>query len=187
VDRTVLLLGYGEIARAIAERLRPFEARIHGLSRSGAPAPGVDRMFAPESLVEAVADADVVIDCRPLTRATRGTITAGVLDRMRPTAIFVNIGRAATVDEAALFEHLQRRPGFRAALDVWWEEDFGSGRLASRFPFAELPNFLGSPHVAGVGAAPRDRAIAMALENLARFFRGELPRHIADRREYAEG
>jgi len=184
VDRTVLLLGYGAIAREVAARLRPFGARIEGLSRDGKPVPEVARMHDAAHLADAVATADVVVDCRPLTDATRGTIGAGVLGRMRETACYVNVGRAATVDEGALFEHLSGHPGFRAALDVWWQEDYESGALQSRFPFASLPNFLGSPHVAGVGAAARSRAMAMAVENLGRFFQGDRPSHVADRAEY---
>jgi len=184
IDRTVLLLGYGAIAREVADRLRPFGARLEGLSRTGDPVPELARMHAADHLAEALAAADVVIDCRPLTQATRGSLDTAALARMRPSAIYVNIGRAGTVDEAALFEHLSRHPEFRAGLDVFWDEDYESGALRTRFPFAALPNFLGSPHVAGVGAQPRTRAISMAVENLGRFFRGERPRFIADRTEY---
>jgi phosphoglycerate dehydrogenase-like enzyme len=185
LDRTILLLGYGAIAREIAARLRPFGPRLEGLSRSGKGVPELARMHPAPRLLDALASADVVIDCRPLTDSTRGTIDAPALDRMRPTAIYVNIGRAGTVDEAALFDHLSKHSEFRAALDVWWDEDFENGALRSRFPFATLPNFLGSPHVAGVGAQARVRAIEMAVENLGRFFKGVTPNHVVDRAEYS--
>jgi len=185
IDRTVLLLGYGAIAREVASRLRPFGPTIEGVSRSGKGVPELARMYPAQRLADAVANADVVVDCRPLTDATRGTIDAATLDRMRPTAIYVNVGRAGTVDEAALYDHLVRHPEFRAALDVWWDEDYASGALRTRFPFATRPNFLGSPHVAGVGSQARVRAIEMAVENLGRFFQGVTPNHVADRAEYA--
>jgi len=56
--------------------------------------------------------------------------------------------------------------------------------LGSRFPYAELPNFVGTPHVAAVGGASREYAESVAAENLARFFRGESPRFVVDRAEY---
>ncbi|MCI4360191.1 MAG: hypothetical protein L3J91_00645 [Thermoplasmata archaeon] len=186
LGRTVLLLGYGAIAREVADRLRPFGPALEGLARSGGSDPGLRRIYPAHQLAVAAGHADVMIDCRPLTATTRGTIDAAVLAGMRPRALYVNVGRAGTVDEAALFDHLRGHPEFRAALDVWWDEDYDSGKLRSRFPFGALPNFLGSPHVAGVGAEARTRAIAMAVENLGRFFSGLRPHHIADRSEYSE-
>lgn len=185
IDRTVLLLGYGAIAREIAARLRPFGPRLEGLSRDGKGVAGLDRMHAAPHLTDALAGADIVIDCRPLTDSTRGTIDVTALGRMRPAAIYVNIGRAGTVDEAALFEHLSHHPDFRAALDVWWEENYEAGSFTTRYPFATLPNFLGSPHVASVGEPARVRAIEMAVENLGRFFQGVRPNHVGDRADYA--
>ncbi len=181
---TVLVLGFGSIGHEIARRLRALGARVEGLSRTGRADPDAEAMYAATELRTALARADAVIDCRPLTRATKGSIDAGALAVMRPDAAFVNVGRARTVDEGALYEHLRTHPGFRAATDVWWDEDFAGGALRSRFPFPELPNFLGTPHVAGIGAAARDHAESAALENLVRFFRGERPRFIADPREY---
>ncbi len=182
--RTVLLLGYGEIARAIAARLRPFGAVLEGLNRDGASREGVDRMFPASQLGTALARADVAIDCRPLTVATRNSIGATELSRMKSNALYVNVGRAATVDEAALFAHLQSHPEFRVGLEAWWEEDYVKGTLGSRFPFATLPNVLGTPHNAGFVAGSRPGILNAALDNLARFFRGEPPRFIANPAEY---
>ncbi|MCI4340278.1 MAG: hypothetical protein L3K06_04825 [Thermoplasmata archaeon] len=184
VGRTVLVLGYGAIGHELATRLRPLGARLEGLTRSTQAFEELDRSYDAEHLEDALGSADVVIDCRPLTRGTRGSINRGALARMRPAASYVNVGRAGTVDEAALYEHLSRQPEFRAALDVWWDEDYAAGTLRSRFPFAELPNFLGSPHVAGVGAEAKQRSIELAVKNLRRFFSGEAPLHLADRADY---
>ncbi len=183
-DRTVLLLGYGEIAHEIASRLRPFGARIEGLSRDGSARPGVARMYPAAALRDALPAADFIVDCRPLTRSTRGSIDRAALRGMKRLAVFVNVGRAATVDEASLFEHLRAVPEFRAGLDVWWQEDFERGTLGTRFPFSELPNFLGTPHVAGVGRTALLHAIGTAVANLARFFHGRSPLHLAQREEY---
>jgi phosphoglycerate dehydrogenase-like enzyme len=180
------ILGYGEIGRAIARRLAGFEMRIAGVNRSGRMAPGCSAMWPADRLVDAVADADLVFDARPLTLATAGTIGATELAAMRPTAIYVNVGRAGTVDEAALYRHLVNHPEFRAALDVWWEEDFAHGTFESRFAFSELSNFVGTPHCAGFGpsVAVESYVLARAVENLARYFRGEPPQYVVDRREY---
>jgi len=183
--RTALILGYGEIGRAIASRLAGFETRVIGVNRNGSPVEGCAQMFSAERLLEAVGNADFVFDARPLTRSTRGTIDRSVLGAMRPTAVFVNVGRGATVREEDLFQHLKSHPEFRAALDVWWHEDYAHGRLESRYPFAELPNFVGTPHSAGFGPGVERYVLERAVSNLKRFFDGETPLHLVDRSEYS--
>ncbi|MGP8159488.1 MAG: 2-hydroxyacid dehydrogenase [Thermoplasmata archaeon] len=182
--RTAVILGYGEIGRAIANRLSGFGTRVIGLNRSGRMAPGCVGMFPADRLVEAVREGDYVFDTRPLTRATQGTIDAAVLAAMRPTAIFVNVGRAGTVREEALYRHLLDHPEFRAALDVWWHEDFAGGRIEHRFPFTDLANFVGTPHSAGFGPGVETYVLERAVANLRRFFAGEEPRYVVDRSEY---
>jgi phosphoglycerate dehydrogenase-like enzyme len=184
--RAATILGYGEIGRAIAHRLAPFGTRVVGVNRTGRMAAGCDAVFPADHLVEAVRSADFVFEARPLTRATRGSVGKEVFSAMRPHAVFVNVGRAATVDEESLYRHLVENPEFRAAIDVWWSEDFPNGRLTSRFPFSDLPNFIGTPHVAGLGEGVETYVLDRALENLARFFRGEEPLYVVDRTEYVE-
>jgi phosphoglycerate dehydrogenase-like enzyme len=186
-NRTALILGFGEIGQAIAARLAGFGTQLAGVNRLGTPVPGTVRMFAADHLREAVRDVDFVFDTRPLTRLTEGTIDRTVLESMRSTAVFVNVGRAGTVREEDLYRHLQSHPEFRAALDVWWHEDYVHGRLESRFPFAELPNFVGTPHSAGFGSGVERYVLDRAVANLKRFFDGEEPLHLMDPTEYARG
>jgi phosphoglycerate dehydrogenase-like enzyme len=186
--RTALLLGFGETARLSAIRLRPFGVRIEGISRSGTPSEQADRMYPATELGNALATADVIVDFRPLTSASRATINGPALQLTKEDAIYVNVGRAGTVDEEALYRHLVAHPRFRAATDVWWQEDPTRGTLSHRFPFIELPNFLGTPHSAGYDREMDPRAqsyvFQRAIENITRFFGGERPRFLADRAEY---
>jgi phosphoglycerate dehydrogenase-like enzyme len=158
--------------------------RLFGLNRTGRMAPGVVGMFPAHRLKEAVAEGDYVFDARPLTRWTEGTIDSAVLAAMKPDAVFLNIGRAGTVQEEALFRHLLDHPEFRAGLDVWWHERFADGRIDHRFPFGDLPNVVGTPHSAGFGPGVEEYVLDRAVENLGRFFTGEQPRHVVDRTEY---
>ncbi len=183
--QTAVILGYGAIGRSLAQALHALGAEVHGLGRTGAPAPGADRMYSADQLLEALTGAALVVDARPLTARTARTLGTREFAAMREDAIFVNVGRAGTVDEEALFRHLQSHPRFRAGLDVWWAEDFAHGRLTSRFPFTSLPNFVGSPHWAGYAPPVPAFALASALDNLARFFAGDRPLHLVDRSEYA--
>lgn len=184
LGRTAVILGYGAIGRQLARRLSGFDLRIVGVNRTGRMAPGCSAMYSAGRLREAVAEGDVVFDVRPLTRATERTIGTAELDAMKPHAIYVNVGRAATADEEALYRHLLAHPEFRAAFDPWWDEDFGNGTFRTRFPLVDLPNFLATPHSAGFGPATQEFALTCALQNLARFFHGEPPLYRVDRREY---
>ncbi len=186
IGSTVTILGYGAIGREVLRRLDGFGCRFVGVNRSGLPDDRVGRMFPADRFREALPDAALVLEARPLTRRTERTIGRAELERMREDAVFVNVGRAGTVDPAALFDHLRAHPRFRAAFDVWWDEDYATGRLNSRWPFASLPNFYGTPHCASALAAARAPALQSAVDNLVRFFRSGAPLHAIDRTEYPD-
>ncbi len=189
VGKTALILGYGGIGREVASRLRSFGMRVQGLNRKGGEAPGLDRLYPARALAAAVSPADVIVDARPLTIRTRRTINARVLSRMKDDALYVNVGRAWTVDPRALYRHLRSHPRFAAATDVWWTEDVARRRLESGYPLDRLPNFIGTPHVAGYSAnmsrEARARIFDSAVENLSRFFVQGSPKNLVDRAEYA--
>jgi D-3-phosphoglycerate dehydrogenase len=184
--KTALVLGFGAIGSELAPRLRALGLRVEGSTRDGRPRAGLDRSVGPAERDAALARADVIVNCLPLTRATRGSIDAAALARTKPGAIFVNVGRAATVDPAALAHHLAGHPDFRLGLDVWWDEDWNGNRLVVPPELAKHSLLLATPHSAGVTPEARGYVLRCALENLARYFRGEEPRHVADRSEYAD-
>ncbi|HKS59991.1 MAG TPA: NAD(P)-dependent oxidoreductase, partial [Thermoplasmata archaeon] len=183
--RTALILGFGAIAQETARRLAAFGVRIVGMSRTGAPHPLAERMVDPTRLAEAVASADFVVDCLPLTRRTRHLIDASVLRQMKEDAILVNVGRADTIQPEALADHLRAHPQFQAALDVTWGEDFDTGRIELSPSLAGLSNLVLSPHIAGYSEGAREYALERAVENLANFFSGRPLAHVAERADYA--
>ncbi len=183
--REALLVGYGEIAQALAHRLKGMGMRVVGLNRTGTPSPGADQMVSPAGLLKAIARADVVVDLLPLTRKTRGFFGVAELAALKPDAIFVNLGRGATVSAPAMADLLKRRPESRVGLEVWWDERPGHmGEVEPGRGLEGLPYAVGTPHVAGLAEGAADRADERAVENLARFFRGERPLHLVDPSEY---
>ena len=184
VGRTALLLGFGEIARELAGRLVSFGVRVEGWTGPVRPTPAPTECTRPRRSTRRWPPPTSWWIARPLTSVTRGTIDAAALAAMKPNAILVNVGRAGTVDEDALFDHLRAHPEFRYGTDVLWREDPVHGTVEHRHPFASLPNFLASPHIAGLGTEARARALDLALTNLSRYFAGDPVRHVVDRREY---
>lgn len=128
--------------------------------------------------------ADILVVSLPLTRATRGLIGPRELSLMRSDAIVVNVARAAILDEDALYEHLYGNPSFSAGIDTWWQEPRRSGSFATRRPFLELPNVLGSPHNSALTAGSLRVGARHACANIARYLEGEAPRNLVDRSDY---
>jgi D-3-phosphoglycerate dehydrogenase len=144
--RQLGLLGFGSIAREVAQRARAFGLKVVAYSRTltdeRASEAGVKR--AP-SLEELFASSDIVSVHLPLTNQTRGLVSRGLLDRMKKDAFFINTARAEVVDGDALLE-LAKANRIRVGVDVYAKEPQGkSGKFDD--PLGALPNVYGTHHI----------------------------------------
>jgi phosphoglycerate dehydrogenase-like enzyme len=165
-EQTVLLLGYGAIARRLVELLAPLRMRLVAMRRqpTGAePIPVITEAALPEYLPQA----DHVINILPASAATRHFINAERLGLLKPGALFYNIGRGSTVDQAALLAALQTQHLAAAYLDVTDPEP-----LPPEHPLWAAPNCFITPHTGGGHANERARQINHFLTNLHRFTAG---------------
>jgi phosphoglycerate dehydrogenase-like enzyme len=178
------ILGLGGIGRATARLMRAFGARIHAVNSSGRTGEPVEFIGTLRDLDQVLAGADVLVIALPLTNATRGLIGARELSLMKPAAILVNVGRAAIVDERALYEHLRGQPDFCAGIDAWWHEPGPGTEFSTGYPFFDLPNLLGSPHNSGVTDGALHVGVRMAAENVRRFLSGEAVTGVTRREDY---
>jgi phosphoglycerate dehydrogenase-like enzyme len=163
-DRRVLLLGYGEVARALETRLVACEADVVRVASVGREDP---RVHPVGGVLELLPDVDVVIVTVPLTEATAGLVDAAFLARLPDGALLVNVGRGAVVDTDALVTELATGR-IRAALDVTEPEP-----LPADHPLWSFSNALVTPHVGGNSTAFLPRARAMVLSQALRFLDGE--------------
>lgn len=174
-DKTMCVVGFGRIGRAVGVRAKAFGVRVVAVNRSGRAVGGADATFRFDRVREAVREADFVVLACPLTEETRGLIDASVFAGMRSTALLVNVARGGIVDEAALWSALQAGSIAGALLDTWYNYPGPSdpNPKPARYPFETLANVRATPHIAGWTEGLVRRRYKAIADNLARFHRGE--------------
>lgn len=173
-DHRVLILGYGSVGRAIAQRLAPFEVSLTAVaSRARAGDELVDRVHGIDELTQLLPEHDIVISVLPASQATSGILDGAVLAALADDALVVNVGRGSALDTDAALEHAGR---LRFALDVTSPEPLPDGH-----PLWSAPGVLISPHVGGRTAAFRPRAVAMLRRQVRTLVAGEEPINLVHR------
>ncbi len=169
--RTIGLIGFGHIARAVASRLSTWDVRIQTYTpRFRVPLPpGVTGV----ELEELLRTSDVVCVLASLNAETTGMLDLKRLRLMKPDAVLINTARGGIVDEAALVQIARERPSFRIALDTFVEEP-----LSAQSPLRDLPNAILTPHAIGHTQESLDALPIAAVENVLRALRGELPLYV---------
>ena len=173
-----LVVGTGPIGRAIGRRLSAAGLSVSGAGRTARDAdPDFGLVHPMERLGEALAWADYVVLAAPLTEQTRRMIDAAALDRMRPSARLINVGRGALVAEADLVEALRAGRIAGAALDVFEDEP-----LPESSPLWDMPDVVVSPHMSGDVLGWRDELVRMFAANFDRYLSGRPLRNVVDKR-----
>ncbi|HEX5205035.1 phosphoglycerate dehydrogenase [Paractinoplanes rhizophilus] len=171
-DAHIVIWGFGSIAAAVSPLLIALGARVTGVARTPGARHGVEVVTEAE-FPALLPTADVLISILPATPATRHAFNASVAALLPRHAWFVNVGRGATVDEAALLAAIRSGRLAGAALDVTEVEP-----LPPSSPLWDEPNIIISPHAAGgrpLGAPELIRS------NLAAFREGRPLRNLVAR------
>jgi phosphoglycerate dehydrogenase-like enzyme len=175
-NKTLLIIGTGNIGKEIAQRAKAFGMRIWGSRRHPEPLPNFDKIVGANEWRSLLREADYVVVATPLTPETRGLIDAETLHLMRPTAYLINIARGAIVDESALLTALQEGWIAGAGLDTFETEP-----LPPESPFWSLPNVFVTPHCSALTPQLRQRIVALFLDNLTRYRQGQPLRNVVDK------
>jgi D-3-phosphoglycerate dehydrogenase len=156
--RTLGLVGFGEIARAMVPKARGFGMDViaHRQSTGTQDSDGVSMV----SLDELLTSSDFISVHVPLTDATRGMIGARELALVKPGTVLVNTARGAVVDEQALYDALVDGRIGAAALDVFSVEPPGP------MPLFDLPNVVVSPHNGGYSDLVTELTARSAAERI---------------------
>jgi (S)-sulfolactate dehydrogenase len=163
--RVMGLVGFGSIARETANRAAALGMRVvaydpYAPDDAFATA-GVER----REFIPLLSEADVVSLHVPLTDATRGMINAERISGLRKGAVLINAARGGVVEEAAVAESLRTGHLGGAALDVFSEEPLSEAAAAV---FADVPNLVLTPHIAGVTEESNTRVSWVTVENVRR-------------------
>jgi len=169
--KTYGLLGMGRTARAVAERLAPFGARLLYYDIVRLSAEDEKKYQATYAAMDDILKtADIVSIHLPLTEATTKILNAEKISLMKPTAVLINVGRGELVDEAALADALRTKKIAMAAVDVFVEEP-----PPADHPLFGLENAILTPHLAGSTRESGGRILNMAMDNMIRVMKGEKP------------
>ncbi|WP_292494571.1 NAD(P)-dependent oxidoreductase [Methylobacterium sp.] len=175
---TIGILGTGEIGRRVARIARDgFGMRVLGHSRSAhhRGQASDDGLFEAVDRETLFAASDAVVVACPLTPETRGLVDAGLIGRMRPDAVLINVARGPIVQAEALAAALRAGAIGGAALDV-----FEVQPLPDDHPYRACPNLLLTPHVAGTSADSLRVMGLGAAEEMIRILAGERPRNLVN-------
>jgi phosphoglycerate dehydrogenase-like enzyme len=175
-DKTLLVVGVGEIGSRTAEIGRALGMRVIGVRRNKERhVRAVEKMYAPNQLNEALPQADFVAVVTPLTNETRGMIGPREFEMMKNSSIIVNVGRGAVINEEALVDALQKGLIAGAGLDTFEVEP-----LPDSSPLWAMDNVIITCHYAGDSPRYHERAMELFLDNLSRYAAGTPLRNVVD-------
>lgn len=165
-NKQVIIIGTGNIGRRIAKILRGgFDAEIIFFGRTAPDA----KLHSSDDLLRHISSADIVIGCLPGTKETKGLFTKEMIDEMKPTALFCNVGRGNLVkDEDALTDALIKHKIGGAVLDVTVFEP-----IPPESKLWDCPNTILTQHSGGGQETEYDGILELFIENLGNFKSGK--------------
>jgi glyoxylate reductase len=167
--KTLGLVGFGRIGRAVARRALGFHMRVIYTDAVKAPTEVAKSLNAEFRDMNALlAESDFISLHVPLMPETRGLFDSPKFHRMKPTAFLINTSRGPVVEEAALVAALDAKKIAGAALDVYENEPF-------IHPGLKRPNVVLAPHLASASLETRTKMAVMAANNVVALFKGQMP------------
>jgi D-2-hydroxyacid dehydrogenase (NADP+) len=167
--KTIVIVGVGAIAEALAPRCKAFGMTVYGVSGTPRVTAGFDKVFARSELRQSAALADFLVLIVPHSPQTEKLVDAFVLDAMKPTAFLVNVARGGVLDEDALVRALHAKRLAGAALDVFREQP-----LLPDHPLWREERIIITPLVGGMSDIYLDQAYPVVRLNLERFLAGQI-------------
>jgi len=160
-DTTVGIVGMGDIGTRVAYLCKILGMTVLGCRRRAVEMENIDKMYSLDNVGEMLAQCDFVVDLVPDTPEAKNMVNAEFFKKMKPSAVFINIGRGATVDTQALVEALQNGVIAGAAIDAVEPEP-----LNEDSPLWGMDNVIITPHCSADSPNYFDRAVKVVVNNL---------------------
>jgi phosphoglycerate dehydrogenase-like enzyme len=176
--KTLGIVGYGRIGRAVADRAAAFGMRVVACNRSAIRESRVlAKAYAWKDLPQMLGTADFVLISCAATTETKDVIDRETLRAMKRDAVLINVARGECVAEQDLYAACKEGAIAGAVIDTWYQYPSARDRTPrpSRYAFDRLPNVLMTPHNSAWTHETVERRIAEIVDNLGRLAaRGEL-------------
>lgn len=167
--KTLGIMGYGSIGQEISKRAKAFGMNIHVYDVFPQTDPNIDRCFiGSDMLDEFYPSCDYIVVSIPLNEKTRHIISTEAFEKMKSTAVLINVARGPLVDTEALIDALKEKKIKAAAVDVYETEP-----LPSDSPLWEIDNLFMSSHKAGMGDTWKGFIGELIMRNMDHYLQGE--------------
>lgn len=177
--KTAVIIGVGGIGLQIAQRAHGFDMKVIGVDPKDQPLNYfISRSVLPDRLDDVLPEADVVFVAAPFTPRSQGMMGRKQFGLMKKGSYFIAVSRGRTYDTESLVEALDTGHLAGAGLDVTNPEPLPKGH-----PLWKRQNVIITPHIAGQSDAVQARRMALILENVSRFVRGEPLLNVVDKKK----
>ena len=167
-DMTIGITGFGGIGQEVARLAKAFRMKVYATKRTPVISDNLDQLFKPSELDEMLPLCDFVINCLPSSEETYRVFSKSRFELMKPSSMFINVGRGESVDEVSLAEALQEKKILCAAIDTTDPEP-----LDSSSPLWTLENCFITPHDSAWGPRAPLRAVELFIDNYRRLKEGK--------------
>ncbi|MCM3731298.1 D-glycerate dehydrogenase [Fictibacillus nanhaiensis] len=166
--KTIGIVGMGRIGEAVARRAKGFDMNILYHNRSRKPEAEKKLGAVYRDFYDLLKESDFVVCLAPLTTETKGMFNREAFQAMKQSAIFINAGRGASVDEEALVDALKNSVIAGAGLDVYVIEP-----IAADHPLLTMKQVVALPHIGSASVETRKKMSELACRNIAKVIDGK--------------
>ncbi len=149
-NKTLLILGFGEVGKKIAKMANSFGMRVEAVKRTPGESELLEKLGTNEDLHDFLNRADFIMITLPETEETRGYLGNQEFKQMKEDVLIVNVGRGPVIDEKALYEALKSGKVKGVGIDTWWvyppDKESRDDTFPSNYPLDEFDNVIFSPH-----------------------------------------
>ena len=166
--KTLCILGLGMIGRELAKKASLMGMRVLGVKSKSEPVEYVDQVYTPGEMEQFLPQSDYVVNLMPYTSATDKIIDMEYFSRMKPSSVFLNLGRGRTVNEKDLIQALQKGMIKGLVADVYYDEP-----LPEDSPLWTMENAILTPHICGESVHYLEKSLEVIRPNLKAFLTGQ--------------